>query len=161
MNSFVKFLLIAIGIVVLGVAGCTALTIGGCATAIGVAALQTSKLPEYANAGALTKRYGTDLEFIHQSLEDGVSLKYSEKKIELNEDILAIIVEVNGSDLDIYKKYDAQLNGHITLNRAGTGSLLLDGNSSDCLIFLIEANDADYFVCIKDSFKTQTNGTNL
>lgn len=157
MNSFVKVLLIIIGIVVLCIAGCTALTIGGCATAVGVAAWQVSKLPDYANATTLSETYGADFDAIYQSLENEVSLKYSDNKVPLNDDILAIIGEINGSDVDIYKKYVAELNGHITSNRAGTGTLVLDGNSTNCLLYIVEWNEVDYFVCLKDTFKSKVS----
>ena len=156
MNSFVKALLITVGIVTLCIAGCTALTIGGCATAVGVAAYQASKLPDYANTTTLSKSYGTDFDSITQSLEQDVSLKFSDKKVTLNDDILAIIAEVNATDVDIYKKYDdAELNGHVALNNAGTGTLIINGKSTTCLLYLIEWNEVDYFVCIKDTFKSK------
>ncbi|PQJ27312.1 hypothetical protein [Rubritalea profundi] len=85
------------------IADYTALTIGGCATVVGVAAYQASKLPDCANATTLSKSYGTDFDSITQSLEQDVSLKFSDKKVTLNDDILAIIAEVNASDVDIYK----------------------------------------------------------
>ncbi|MEO1857049.1 MAG: hypothetical protein ABGY95_06750 [Rubritalea sp.] len=153
MNSFVKFLLISIGIVTLCVAGCTALTIGGCATAIGVAAYQASNLPEYANATNLSNNYEPDFDSITQALENGVSLEHSDQKVPLNENILAVITEINGRDLDIYNKYDGQLNGHIVSNRAGTGTLVINGKSTECLIYVIELDEVDYFVCIRDTFK--------
>ncbi len=156
MNSFVKALLITVGIVTLCIAGCTTLTIGGCATVVGVAAYQASNLPDYAKASTLSKSYGTDFDSITQSLEQDVSLKFSDNKVTLNDDILAIIAEVNGRDIDIYKKYDdAELNGHVTRNSAGTGTLLINGKPTDCLLYLIEWNEVDYFVCIKDTFKTK------
>jgi|GEM_PF-2286639 hypothetical protein len=156
MNSFVKALLITVGIVTLCIAGCTALTIGGCATVVGVAAYQVSNLPDYANASTLSKSYGTDFDSITQSLKQDVSLRFSDNKITLNDDILAVIAEINGRDVDIYKKYDdAELNGHVARNSAGTGTLILNGKPTDCLVYLIEWNEVDYLVCIKDTFKTK------
>lgn len=156
MNSLAKTLLIVAGVIFLAIAGCTTLTIGGCATAIGVVAWQTSNLPDYATATNLSAKYKNDFDSIQQSLENEVSLKFPDQKVSLGEDILAIITEVNASDVDLYKKYDAELNGHIASNRAGTGRLIIDGNEIDCLIYIIEWNETDYYVCLKDSFKEAT-----
>lgn len=157
MNSLAKTLLIGGGVVFVAIAGCTTLSIGGCATAIGIAAWKTSNLPEYASASALSEKHGPDFEKIKEALENKISLKYSDERVSLNEDILAIIAEVNGSDVDIYEKFEASLNGYAASNNAGTGTLNINDESQECLIYIIEWNDNGYYVCIRDTFADPTS----
>ncbi|MFD2160727.1 hypothetical protein ACFSW8_17615 [Rubritalea tangerina] len=137
-------------------AGCTALSIGGCATILGVAVFQSANQPEYANAETLTQTYGDDFENIHTALSQEVSLKFEDQKVPLHEDVLAIITEVNGRDVDIYKQLtDAELGSYSISFNAGTGTLRTSTHSHECLIYQMEVNQHDYYICLRDTFKKE------
>lgn len=149
MKSLVKIFLIILACVM----GCIVITVGGCvgcAAAIGT--FTDQQQPHYATPEVLNEKYGEDFKRIQAALQNSISLKYQDKKVQLHPDILAVITEVDACDIDIYQKYDAKLNGYYLSNNAGTGNLTYNNQEIKCLIYNIEHNEQDYYICLKDIF---------
>ena len=135
------------------IGGCTVLTMGGCASLIGITAWQVSNLPEYVDREIISEKYGDDFGHIHHALENKTPLEYSAKNTDLHQDVLAIFTDVNGKEEDIYMRYkDCSKTSVIMLNGTGLATLEYEGRSAKTIAYEISHNTHTYIVCIKDTF---------
>lgn len=131
---------------------CALLSFGGCAALIGWGIWEISNLPDYANQETVSAEFKDDIEKIEAALNGNVSLNYAHQKVKLSDAVLAIFAEINAREVDIYARHEASKNGHISSNGAGMATVSIDGNSEKCIIYIVDVDEIDYTICIRDHF---------
>ena len=118
------------------------LLIGGCLGLGYVAIKSLPEIPPYADRPQIERAFSADLKIIEQYLEKGDATLLSQ----LSSDVYALYDDKD----ELLKRHDIDSKSHYLSNRAGVGTLRINGQTIHCVTYEVSKGSDDYVVYFLD-----------